>query len=140
MLNSPSFFKKIDMPLIANDFPNQPVFFGGPVQPDRGFVLHRPVGAWQSTLAVNATIGLTTSRDVLFSIAEQGSPREVIVALGYSGWGAGQLENELTQNAWLSVPAQHHILFNMPYEERLPSAMKLLGIDLTNFSGQAGHA
>ena len=139
-INLASFFTKIDIPFVADEFPSQPVFFGGPVQPDRGFVLHRPIGEWQSTLSVNESIGLTTSRDVLVSIAKQGTPRDAIVALGYSGWGAGQLENEMVQNAWLSVAADHHILFNTPYEERLSGAMKLLGIDPMNFSGQAGHA
>lgn len=133
-------FEKIDVPFESPELANLPVFFGGPVQTDRGFVLHRPVGDWQSTLAVNQDVGLTSSRDVLQAVAREGQPREMMVTLGYSGWGAGQLEHELAQNAWLTVPADPHILFDTPYEERLPSAMEILGIDFTNLAVKAGHA
>jgi putative transcriptional regulator len=133
-------FKKIDVEFETETLANLPVFFGGPVQTDRGFVLHRPVGEWQSTLAVNENIGLTTSRDVLQAVARDGHPSEMMVTLGYSGWGAGQLEHELAQNAWLTVPAAPRILFELPYEERLPSAREILGIDFTNLSENAGHA
>lgn len=133
-------FEKIDVKLEAEGFSSLPVYFGGPVQTDRGFVLHRPVGAWQSTLAVNRHVGLTSSRDVLQSVARDGQPRDVMVTLGYSGWSAGQLERELADNAWLTVVADTRILFDMPYEERLASAMESLGIDFTSLSGKAGHA
>jgi putative transcriptional regulator len=133
-------FEKIEVPFASPELANLPVFFGGPVQTDRGFVLHRPVGAWQSTLAVNQNVGLTSSRDVLQAVARDGQPSEIMVSLGYSGWGAGQLENELAQNAWLTVPAEPFILFELPYEERLASAMEMLGIDFINLAGQAGHA
>lgn len=132
--------EKIDVPCVSGIPLNLPVLFGGPVQTDRGFVLHRPVGEWQSTLTVSREIGLTTSRDVLQSVAREGRPHEIIVTLGYSGWGAGQLEYELSQNAWLTVPADPRILFELPYEERLPSAMEILGIDFAKLAGQAGHA
>jgi len=133
-------FEKIEIPLEAEGFAELPVLFGGPVQTDRGFVLHRPVGEWQSTLAVNQHVGLTSSRDVLQAVARQGQPRDVMVTLGYSGWSAGQLEHELAQNAWLTVPAEPRILFDLPYEERLASAMETLGIDFTNLADDAGHA
>lgn len=133
-------FQRIELPFETERLANQPVLFGGPVQTDRGFVLHRPVGTWQSTLAVNAEIGLTTSRDVLQSVGQDGVPSDMVITLGYSGWGSGQLEHEIAQNAWLTVPADPRILFELPYEERLPSALELLGIDLTNLAGQAGHA
>ena len=133
-------FKKIDVPFESGVLARLPVFFGGPVQTDRGFVLHRPLGSWQSTLAVNQEVGLTTSRDVLVSVGQAGHPSDVVITLGYSGWGAGQLEHELAQNAWLTVPATPRILFELPYEEKLPSALELLGIDLANLAGQAGHA
>lgn len=116
------------------------VCFGGPVQTDRGFVLHRPVGDWQSTLAINADTGLTSSRDVLQAVAANGQPQEILVTLGYAGWAAGQLEHELAQNAWLTVPADAQIIFGLPPEERLPAAMQLLGFDLANLSDVAGHA
>jgi putative transcriptional regulator len=135
-------FTKIDVPFESATLARLPVFFGGPVQTDRGFVLHRPLGSWQSTLAVNQEVGLTTSRDVLVSVGQgqAGHPSDVVITLGYSGWGAGQLEHELAQNAWLTVQASSRILFELPYEEKLPSALELLGIDLANLAGQAGHA
>ena len=142
-INLATLFEKIAVPLEPADairLGRQPVLFGGPVQTERGFVLHRPVGKWQSTLAVTPDVGLTSSRDVLLAIASQSQPGEMLVTLGYSGWGPGQIEQELAQNAWLSVPASSHILFALPYEERLPSAMKILGIDFTHLAGMAGHA
>ncbi|MDQ5946052.1 MAG: putative transcriptional regulator [Pseudomonadota bacterium] len=133
-------FEKVEVPLETAGFERMPVYFGGPVQTDRGFVLHRPIGGWQSTLAVNSHIGLTSSRDVLQSVGHEGDPSEIIVTLGYSGWSAGQLEDELGQNAWLTVPAQPHILFGMPFEDRLPAAMDALGISFANLAEDAGHA
>ena len=139
-MNLATLFKKIDLPLDSEKFLDLPVLFGGPVQTDRGFVLHRPLGEWQSTLAVNHEIGLTTSRDVLQSAGSAGHPSDMVITLGYSGWGAGQLEHELAQNAWLTVPANPRILFELPCEERLASALELLGIDPAQLVGQAGHA
>jgi putative transcriptional regulator len=132
--------QRIDLSFMSGSMENQPVFFGGPVQTNRGFVLHRPLGAWQSTLAVNAQIGLTTSRDVLQSAGQKGHPSDIVVTLGYSGWASGQLEHEIGQNAWLTVPADPRILFDLPCEERLPSALELLGVNLANLAGHAGHA
>ena len=117
-----------------------PVYFGGPVQTDRGFVLHRPLGHWQSTLEVKDEIGLTSSRDILEEMGSTGAPADVLVSLGYAGWSAGQLEWELAQNAWLTVAADPRILFGMPPEERLAAAMQLLGVDFANLSDVAGHA
>lgn len=133
-------FERIDIPLEARRFAALPVMFGGPVQTDRGFVLHRPVGNWQATLPVKDELGLTSSRDILQSVGSAGEPREFIVSLGYAGWAAGQLEHELAQNAWLTVAADTQILFALPPEERLPAAMQLLGFDLANLSDVAGHA
>jgi putative transcriptional regulator len=116
------------------------VFFGGPVQTDRGFVLHRPRGDWQSTLRITEEIGLTSSRDILQAMSEDGAPSDVLVSLGYAGWAAGQLEWELSQNAWLTVTADPAIIFSLPPEERLPAAMHLLGVDFSNLSEVAGHA
>lgn len=133
-------FEKIELPLETAGFDRMPVYFGGPVQTDRGFVLHRPVGGWQSTLAVNGHVGLTSSRDVLQAVGKEGEPHEIIVTLGYAGWSAGQLEDELAQNAWLTVPAEPRILFDLPFEERLPAAMNTLGISFANLAEEAGHA
>jgi putative transcriptional regulator len=121
-------------------FKRVPVHFGGPVQVDRGFVLHSPLGEWQSTLAVSPEIGLTTSKDILQSVAQGQGPRKMLVTLGYAGWAPGQLEHELSQNAWLTVPAQPEVIFDLPAEERLAAAMSLLGVDYAKLSDVAGHA
>jgi putative transcriptional regulator len=133
-------FERIDLSLDSPGFGGMPVYFGGPVQTDRGFVLHRPVGDWQATLAVNGDIGLTSSRDILQAVGSRGEPAEIIVTLGYAGWAAGQLEWELAQNAWLTVAADPRVIFGLPPEERLPAAMHLLGVDFASLSDVAGHA
>jgi len=133
-------FERVDLPLEAEGFATQPVYFGGPVQTDRGFVLHRPAGEWHSTLVVNDEIALTSSRDILQSIGTHGEPLEVLVSLGYAGWTAGQLEQEIADNSWLTVPADLAIVFGLPPEERLAAAMQKLGIDFANLSESAGHA
>ncbi|SEP25719.1 YqgE/AlgH family protein [Nitrosovibrio sp. Nv6] len=117
-----------------------PVMFGGPIQLDRGFVLHQPVGEWQSTMIVNDKVGLTTSLDILRAMASGESPEEVLVALGYSGWAPGQIEHELSQNAWLTVPASPNIIFELPVEERLTAAMRSLGVDFSSLSDEVGHS
>jgi putative transcriptional regulator len=122
------------------DLSRQPVYYGGPVQPERGFVLHRPLGDWQASMVVNHEIGLTSSRDILQSMSERGEPTDTLITLGYAGWTAGQLEWELSQNAWLTVVADPQIIFSMPPEERLAAAMHSLGVDFTNLSDVAGHA
>jgi putative transcriptional regulator len=121
------------------DFDKVPVYFGGPVEMERGFVLHESVGQWQSTIPVNADLGLTTSRDILQSIGQGLGPQRVLVALGYAGWAPGQLEHELSQNAWLSSKASSEILFELPPEERLPAALRMLGVDWASLSEFSGH-
>jgi putative transcriptional regulator len=137
-------FERVSMPLTPGEnrykYNDLPVFFGGPVQTDRGFVLHRPAGHWQSSLNVTEEIALTSSRDILQAMSDDGEPNDVLVSLGYSGWAAGQLEWELSQNAWLTVAADPAIIFALPAEERLPAAMQLLGVDFANLSEVAGHA
>jgi putative transcriptional regulator len=135
-----SLFDQIEIPLSDVDIRNAPVHFGGPVQIDRGFVLHRPLGNWQSTLAITDDLGLTTSKDVLEALARGEGPRDVLVSLGYAGWSAGQLEQEISQNAWLTVPADPDVMFELPADRRLPAAMKLLGIDFSRLSDDVGHA
>lgn len=135
-----SLFEKIDLPLDAEGFADLPVYFGGPVQTDRGFVLHRPLGHWQSSLEITKDIALTSSRDVLTSLGAAGDPKEVLVTLGYAGWDAGQLENELVDNAWLTVEADPDILFSLPYEERLGAVMQTLGFSMSQLADVAGHA
>ena len=116
------------------------VYRGGPVQNDRGFVLHEPSGDWEATLKVTDSIGITSSRDILQAIAAGKGPENAIVTLGYAGWGAGQLESELAANTWLSGPASSKIVFEIPSDERWQAAATLLGVDLNLLSGDAGHA
>jgi len=118
----------------------QLVFIGGPVDQGRGFILHRPVGNWQSSLKVNSNIAITTSKDILQAIINNEGPEDNIVALGYAGWAAGQLDNEMASNTWLSCPADEQIIFNTPVEERWKTAAKLIGVDLSLLSSDAGHA
>ena len=133
-------FEQIDVPLADAVLRDAPVHYGGPVQVDRGFVLHRPLGNWQSTLAISDDMGLTTSKDVLEAVGRGDGPKDVFVSLGYAGWSAGQLESELAQNAWLTVEANADLMFGVPAEERLPAAMRLLGIDFSRLSEDVGHA
>ena len=133
-------FAQINAPLSKPDLEKIPVHYGGPVQTDRGFVLHEPMGQWQSTLSINDRVGLTTSKDILHAVGAGNGPSNMLISLGYSGWTQGQLEHELAENAWLSVPASDRILFDLPAEERLPAAMALLGVDYASLSEDAGHA
>jgi len=133
-------FERLSLTLKHKDLSDAPIYFGGPVQTDRGFVLHEPAGNWQSTLRVRDAIGLTTSKDILEAVGRGEGPQKLLVTLGYAGWSAGQLEHELGQNAWLTVEAKDAILFDLPSEERLPAAMELLGVDYARLADSAGHA
>jgi putative transcriptional regulator len=117
-----------------------PVLEGGPVAPDRGFVLHSPIEGYESSMAVSPEIMVTTSRDVLAAIAEGVGPEKFIVALGYAGWGEGQLEGEMRENAWLSVEADSAIVFDMPFPSRFEGALDRLGIKIDRLHGEGGHA
>lgn len=117
-----------------------PIYAGGPVQTDRGFILHSGSERWDSTVNITSEICLTTSRDILAAMAKDQGPKRCLVALGYAGWGAGQLEQELANNYWLTAPANAEIIFNTPCEKRLDAAADLLGIRLAQISPQTGHA
>lgn len=122
-------------------FHDVPVMAGGPVEMDHGFVLHRNCDqSWESNLKVTDDISLTTSRDILRAIAQGNGPADHLIALGYAGWSAGQLEQELADNHWLTLPGNSDIIFATSTEERLGAAAALLGIDINLISGQAGHA
>ncbi len=137
-------FERIELSLgtAAHHAPidKKPVMFGGPVQVERGFVLHTPHGGFSSMMKVTDDIALTTSKDVLEAVAAGDGPRRILVSLGCSGWGAGQLEDEIVRNGWLTVRADPAIIFDLPIEERFSAAMKLLGIDPMMLAGDAGHA
>lgn len=121
-----------------------PVLRGGPVHQDRGFVVHAPVAddtpGWDATLKVSPSLHVTTSRDILGAMARGTGPSPALIALGYAGWEAGQLEDEIRSNAWLNVPVDEAILFRTPFEQRWHAAVRLLGIDFARLSNQAGHA
>ncbi|MBY0574859.1 MAG: YqgE/AlgH family protein [Undibacterium sp.] len=137
-------FDRIELPLemIPNSHPlgKNPVMFGGPVQADRGFVLHAPAGRFSSTLKVTDDISFTTSRDILESLALGEAPQRLLLSIGYAGWSAGQLEQEILDNGWLTVAADLHVLFDLPIEQRFNAAMKLLGFDPLMLASVAGHA
>ena len=177
IINKPSdlllsgLFEKIALTLNRTDLSNAPVFMGGPVQTERGFVLHEPMGqggesVYSSTLVIKgesaeaateqdstdesesdgdtntspARLEMTTSKDVLEAMAEGAGPKKALVTLGYATWGKGQLESELAENAWLTVQADHAIIFDTPPEQRYTRAMGLLGLDAGMLHGEAGHA
>lgn len=139
-MNLADVFEQLKMPTPAVALGRQPVLQGGPVQTDRGFVVHHIGGQWEHTRQVSSRIQVTTSPDILDAMARGSGPGTAIVALGYAGWSAGQLEKELAANAWLTAPADERILFDTPFEQRWRAAGRLLGVDLATISPQAGHA
>lgn len=137
--------QQIDIHCESSEVAAQPVFFGGPVQTERGFVLHSPSLEFNTTVAVNEVVALTTSKDILESTARKQGPEKVLIALGYAGWSPGQLEEEMLNNAWLSFkPSQLNdlskLIFDLPYQEKLEKAMALMGVDFASLSEVAGHA
>jgi len=116
------------------------VLQGGPVQRERGFVIHEPAGVWDAVMPVGGAVGIATSRDILAAVAEGKGPARAVVALGYAGWGAGMLEQEVLDNAWLNGPADTSIIFDVPYSNRWESATRSLGVDPEKLLGEAGHA
>ena len=133
-------FKQLGLDAAHSKVGDEQVLQGGPVQTDRGFVLHTPGSLWDSTLPVSDWLHLTTSRDILDALARGEGPPAALMALGYAGWDAGQLEAEVAQNAWLTVPADERLLFETALEERWEAACGLLGVNLLHLSSDAGHA
>ncbi len=125
-----------DLPAIVE----APVLIGGPVQPERGFVLHTPHGEWESSITISDLLSVTTSRDILVAMAAGHGPNHAVVALGYASWGPGQIEQELRDNSWLTAPMAGRVLFDTPLEQRWQAAAGLLGVDLVQLTGYAGHA
>lgn len=136
-------FERIDLKLaegLRASVVNDPIMFGGPVQDDRGFVLHTPGAPYSSSLTVTDEVAFTTSIDVLEAVANGDGPRRLLVSIGYAGWSPGQLEDEIGRNGWLTVGADAHVLFDLPIEERYTAAIRLLGIDPLMLASEAGHA
>ncbi len=141
----PRLFEKVDLPMGRDDLLEHPVFQGGPVQTERGFVLHEAVSGegetvYASTLSIPGGLEMTTSKDVLEAMASGAGPRRVFVSLGYASWGQGQLESEITENSWLTVEADPSLIFDAPVAERYERAMALLGLQPWMLSPDAGHA
>ena len=141
----PKLFEKVELPFGRKDLQDEPVFQGGPVQTERGFVLHEAIEpqdggeVFASTLSIPGGLEMTTSRDVLEAMASGGGPRRVFVSLGYSAWGQGQLESEISENSWLTVEADPRLIFETPVDERYTQAMALLGLQPWMLSPEAGH-
>lgn len=142
-------FQKVDLPLERKELGIQPVFHGGPLQTERGFVLHEPIvvegippdeSLYASTLTVPGGLEMTTSKDVLEALSSGGGPRRVLITLGYSAWAEGQLESEIAGNSWLTVDADAGLIFDAPIEQRYDRALKLLGLEAWMLSPDAGHA
>ena len=140
-------FEKVDLSLDRADLAESPVYFGGPVQTDRGFVLHERLdggdgdgGHYNSSLQIPGGLEMTTSKDVLEALSNGAGPKRILVTLGYSGWGAGQLEEEIGRNGWITVDAAPEIIFDTPVDQRYDRALQLLGIDPRMLSQEAGHA
>ena len=155
VINKPSdinlkvLFDKVDLPLLRTDLVNTPVYQGGPLQTERGFVLHEPSCAFDerpndavyaSTMAIDGGLEMTTSKDVLEALSTGAGPRKVLISLGYSAWAQGQLESELAENSWLTVGADISVIFDTPISERYDKALLLLGLQSWTLSPEAGHA
>ena len=148
-INLKALFEKVELPLDREDLAGIPVFHGGPVKVDRGFVLHEATFAdadkpgesvYASTMSIPGGLEMTTSKDVLEAMATGAGPRKVLVSLGYAAWGEGQLESELADNSWLTVDADRSVIFDTPVAERYDRALGLLGLQVWMLSPQAGHA
>jgi len=140
-------FEKVELTLDREDLAEAPVYFGGPVQTERGFVLHERLGGdagegghYNSSLQIPGGLEMTTSKDVLEALSSGAGPKKILVTLGYSGWSAGQLEEEIGRNGWINVSAEPGIIFDTPVEQRYDKALSLLGIDPRMLSQEAGHA
>lgn len=133
--------EQMNIPLKNPHHGEQPVLLGGPVSPERGFIIHRPNnGEWQATLLTSDDVGVTSSKDILQALGEGKGPSDIVVALGYAGWDPGQLEEELLKNYWLSVEADPKIIFDIPFHRRWRQAAASLGVDITQIQSDAGHA
>lgn len=139
-LTMESLLEQIEIKVSDLALSQRKVHFGGPVSVEHGFVLHRSHGSWNSSIVVSDELSLTTSKDILEAVAQGGGPREWLLTLGYAGWGAGQLEEEIAANAWLTVPADAGLLFETAPEELLDAAVARLGISRLSLSDIAGHA
>lgn len=132
--------RQAEIPCNNDAINNSQIFLGGPVQNERGFVIHRPSGEWDATLTISDEICVTSSKDILEAIAIGEGPANCLITLGYAGWGEGQLEHEIAKNRWISVPAAGNIIFDTPFKQRWEAAAAHAGVDLSRLSNDIGHA
>lgn len=135
-----SIMEQMEIDVLDETVNTRPVYLGGPVHPERGFVLHEPLGQWDSTVHISSEVSLTTSRDILEALSIGEGPQRVLVALGYAGWSQGQLEQEIAENVWLNTLASPAVLFDHPPAQRWKAAAGLLGINIGLLTTQAGHS
>jgi putative transcriptional regulator len=133
-------FDQLNIEPIQVELNHKPLLFGGPVQPERGFVIHRPVGEWRSSLALREGVTITTSNDIIRAIAQNNGPKDVLVTLGYVGWGSEQLDKEILDNAWLVCPYSPELLYDVPFEERWEYAGLSIGVKMNQLISSVGHA
>ncbi len=139
-INLGSILQQMGISTSIQEVIDTPVFAGGPVQQERGFIIHsRCSKSWDSTISTSDTVSLTSSRDILKAIATGEGPDQYFIALGYAGWGEGQLEKEIINNAWLNTPCEENILYNTPAEQRWDAAARQIGIDINQLTAPAGH-
>lgn len=133
-------FEQLQIESLKPEITARPLLFGGPVQPERGFVIHRPAGNWRSSLALGEDVTVTTSNDIIRAIAADAGPKDALVALGYAGWMGEQLEQEVMDNSWLVCPYKAELLYEVPYELRWEYAGLSIGVKMNQLSGNIGHA
>lgn len=133
-------FEQLNVQPIRVQLATRPLLFGGPIQPERGFVIHKQLGPWQSSLNLNDEVSITTSNDIIRAIALDEGPKDLLVTLGFSGWGANQLEEEVKKDAWILCPFKSELLYDVPFEQRWLYAGSLIGVDMNQLSSQSGHA
>lgn len=133
-------FDQLEIEPIRIEINKLPLMYGGPVQPERGFVIHKQTGEWRSSLLLQDEVTVTTSNDIIRAIATDNGPKDVLVTLGYSAWVENQLEKEVVDNIWLVCPYKAEILYDVPFDERWEYAGSTLGIKMNQLSSAAGHA
>lgn len=133
-------FDQLNIEPVCREQSKKPLLFGGPLQPDRGFVIHRPTGDWRSSLALGEDVTVTTSNDIIRAIAEDHGPDDALITLGYVGWGESQLEDEVKENSWLVAPYNSELLYEVPYEKRWEHAGLSIGVNMNQLTSGTGHA
>ncbi|KTD33746.1 transcriptional regulator [Legionella nautarum] len=133
-------FEQMQIQPASTEHNQMPLLFGGPVQPERGFVIHRPTGGWRSSLSLRDDVTVTTSNDIIRAIAADAGPKDALVTLGYAGWSGSQLEEEVLANVWLICPFSPELLYDVPFSERWEYAGLTIGVKMNELTGHAGHA